>query len=59
MKKQKIRYYYGFQKRFQGLGIMLSWDEPYSIIEYWSFEIKFLWFKAWITVDKRKSKPKN
>jgi len=50
---KRIRYYAGVRRNFQGLGIMYSYDEPFTDIEYWVIEFKLIWFKAWITVDKK------
>ena len=52
---KKIKTYAGFQKKFQGLGIMFSNDEPYSINPYWSIELKLFWFKCWLTRLKKKN----
>jgi len=41
-----------FSKTFQGLGIMLSFDNPSTDREYTSFSIKFLWFGFWIMIYK-------
>jgi hypothetical protein len=42
--------YFGFSKKFQGLGLGISFDEPYAMRKPWfTVEFIFLWFKCWFT----------
>lgn len=34
-------------KQFQGLGLMISFDNPNAGREYWMIEFKFLWLSIW------------
>jgi hypothetical protein len=43
--------FFGILKRFQGIGFIISTDNPITINEYFLFEIRFLWFKFWLTID--------
>lgn len=41
-------YYFGFTKRFIGLGFMVSFkDNPVFYNEYLLIEFRFLFFKSW------------
>jgi hypothetical protein len=46
-KKGKHQYFFGILKRFQGLGFVLSTDNPITINDYFLFEVRFLWLKFW------------
>jgi len=45
-RNQKLTFFIGILKRFQGLGISISFDNPITITEYVLFEIRILWFKT-------------
>jgi|688.fasta_scaffold122299_5 hypothetical protein len=49
--KNRIKHYVGITKNFQGFGFIMSTANPYWINKYFLFEIRFLWFKTWITYD--------
>lgn len=41
-------------EHFQGFGIMFSADNPTWDKEYYSLEIRLLWIKFWVTINKAK-----
>ena len=47
----KIKYFFGIIKAFQGIGIMISLDNPFAEKKYFLFEIKLLWFKLYFTYN--------
>jgi hypothetical protein len=50
-------YYYGFTRKFDGLGIMLSIDPPYTTIRRaWSFNLKLGWFIFWYVKERKRSR---
>jgi len=50
-KNIKYSYFFGILKRFQGIGFIISTDNPITMNEYFLFEIRFLWLKFWLTID--------
>jgi hypothetical protein len=46
-KKGKHQYFFGILRRFQGLGFILSTDNPITTNDYFLFEVRFLWVKFW------------
>jgi len=49
----------GIVKRFQGIGFIISFDNPITLIEYFKIEIIFLWFKFWIVKNLNRTKCRN
>lgn len=57
MPKGRMRrnYFIGFMRKFDGVGIMLHIDPPYTTVRRsWCIEIKMGWFKFWYVKEKRK-----
>jgi len=44
--KQHV-WFVGFLRRFQGLGFVITPDNPITTHEYLLIELRLLWFKAW------------
>lgn len=48
-------YHIAFTKKFNGFGIMLVMNPPYTILErLYSFEIRLGWFLFWYIKEKKK-----
>ena len=45
---RKTAHFIGFTQKFQGLGFMISTDNPYVGTDYITIELKLFWFKAWL-----------
>jgi len=50
-RKNKWQYFFGITKRFQGLGFVVSTENPIAINDYFLFEVRFLWLKFWVTYE--------
>lgn len=50
-KNIKYSYFFGILKKFQGIGFVISTDNPITFNDYFLFEIRFFWFKFWLTID--------
>jgi hypothetical protein len=46
-RKNRHQYFFGILNRFQGLGFIISTDNPITINDYFLFEVRFLWLKFW------------
>jgi len=55
--KSGKNYYIGWLNKFQGLGFIISLDNPplFNGYNYLLIEIKFLYFVFWYAFDKHKS----
>ena len=50
-KNKNHRFYFGIVKKFQGFGLMLSFDHVMVGTEYALIELKFLWICIWYSYD--------
>lgn len=49
---KKYRYNYFFSKKFQGLGFLISFDNPVAMQEKsYYLDLAFFWFRFWLTID--------
>lgn len=53
MSKQRFNYHLAIERTFQGLGIMLSFDNPYAERDYICFHLKILWLNFWFILYKK------
>jgi len=44
-------YYIGLIRRFQGIGFMVSSDNPITTHDYLLIDIRFLWLRAWYAYE--------
>jgi hypothetical protein len=52
--KMRKNYHFAFTKRFNGLGLILVTDPPYTTVrKSWSFEIRGGWFLFWYIKEKK------
>lgn len=53
-KRKRVHSYFGFNKKFQGIGFMISSD-GHVIYDYDFYDISFklLWFSGWIMIYKK------
>ena len=50
---KKFDYYFGIHKKFQGFGVMLSFDNAITERDFICFQVRFLWLNCWIIIYKK------